>query len=276
MKLYWVDPKHKKADVCRSYARLRGFLPPGDSPFLVCLGDNGIILGISVLDNDPADPSVLFMFVDDENRNKGIGRRMLDEITGVAAQAGMNSIRCAAFKGTGVNAFLEKCGFAIFPGSIVYKTTMKALGYSGQYRANIDGKNPGKACRIAGLEELDRDILKGFFDKETLDWDLGYDEKISFAGISAGKVDSVILCERIPKGIVFKYAYFDKDNDASLLECLRAWNELIKKSAEDHSFDPDIFFNLEKGQFVELIHSLVGEDTHILEAVETTIAVKLL
>ncbi len=275
MKLYWVDPQQKQAEVCRDYAKARGFLLPGDALFLVCLKERKAIAGLCVLDSDLADPAILFLHVGEKYRHQGIGKSMIGEIMKAARDAGMNSVRCTAYGGTGADTFLQKCGFALFPGPVVYRTTMGALRYSGQYRANIDNKSPGKVCPLSCLKKLDRDILKGFFDRENLAWEEGYDGSTSVVRINDGKVSALILCDRRPKGILFRYAYSENGDPAPLRKCLRALNMLIL-AGEDQPEDLVLYFDLDASILDTLIRELAGEDIHIMETVTTTIAVKLL
>jgi hypothetical protein len=275
MKLYWVDPNHRQAPVCEHFASLHGFYPPKDSLYLLCLDKEGTILGLTVLNSDPVDPCILFIYVTKENRHKHIGSEMLGEIISCASKAGLRSLRIFFEPDMALNSFLKKNEFEIFPGPIIYKTTLRALSYSRQYVTEIDGHSSENACTISETGEFEKEILEVFFEREGIDWQIGYDENFSVAMISGTKVQALILCDTSPGRITISHFFSDSDDNSSLLACLQVLNNRIKSIDVTYQ-DLTLLFYLDRDKCFRLIEALVGSDIHIIEQTETTIAVKLL
>ena len=275
MKLYWVDPNHKQAPVCEHFASLHGFNPPKDSIYLLCLDKKGTILGLSVLNSDPMDPCILFIYVTKENRHKRIGSGMLEEIIACASKAGFGSLRFFSGPDMALNSFLRKNGFEIFPGPYIYKTTLRALSYSKQYVTNIDGHSSDGACTVSETDELGKEILEVFFEREGLDWQSGYDEDFSVTMINGTKVQALILCGTSPGRVTISHLFSDPNDNSSLISCLRVLNNRIK-SMDCKYQDLTLLFYLDRDKCFRLIEALVGSDIHIIEQMETTIAVRLL
>ncbi len=275
MKLYWVDPNHRQAPVCEHFASLHGFYPPKDSLYLLCLDKEGTILGLTVLNSDPVDPCILFIYVTKENRHKHIGSEMLGEIISCASKAGLRSLRIFFEPDMALNSFLKKNGFEIFPGPIIYKTSLRALSYSRQYVTEIDGHSSENACTISETGEFEKEILEVFFEREGIDWQIGYDENFSVAMISGTKVQALILCDTSPGRITISHFFSDSDDNSSLLACLQVLNNRIKSIDVTYQ-DLTLLFYLDRDKCFRLIEALVGSDIHIIEQTETTIAVKLL
>lgn len=275
MRLFWVPPQHRQVPICRHFARTHGFMLPDGIPYLVCVGMSGTIQGLAAVNNDPVDPYLLYLYVTEANRGQGIGGRMMNEIIESSYRAGIESLRCFTEPDMEVNPFLQKFGFELFPGPTVYRTTFGSLRYSKQYLKNINGKPAGKACTLSEMGEDDVEVLKGMFGKKGLDWASGYDNSISTAEINEEKVDALILSDRIPNGMVFKYLYAGDNKASSLLRCFRALSEL-KYAGGDVPSGYILSFELEGNRNQQLIRSIVGEDTPISEPMDTTIAIKLL
>ncbi len=275
MKLYWVDPDHKKVPVCEHFACLHGFYPPKDSIYLLCLDEKGTIQGLSVLNSDPMDPCILFIYVTKENRNHHIGRAMLGEIIACASRAGSESLRFFTGPDTALNSFLEKNGFEIFPGPFIYKTTLRALLYSRQYVSRIDGHSSESACTISETDELGKEILRVFFESEGIDRQIGYDEEFSVAMINGTKVQALVLCDTSPGRVTISHFFSDQGDNSSLLSCLQVLNNRIKSRYKTYQ-DLTLLFYLDTDKCFRLIEALAGNDTHIVEQMETTIAVRLL
>jgi hypothetical protein len=275
MKLYWVDPNHIKAPVCEHFATIHGFHPPVDSLYLLCLDREGTILGLTVLNSDPSDPCILFIYVTEGNRNKDIGSSMLRDIIASASKAGLGSLRFFTYPDMAINSFLVKNGFELFTGPNVYKTTPRALLYSRQYVTEIDGHSSENARSISETGELGKEILKGFFEREGIDWDRGYDRDFSVAVINGAKVEALILCDTAPNSVTISHIFCDPGDDSSLISCLQALNHRIKSKAENNQ-DLTLLFDLDKDKCSQLFEALVGNDIHIIEQVETTIALRLL
>jgi hypothetical protein len=275
MKLYWVDSNHQKAPVCEHFASIHGFRPPEDSLYLLCLDRGGTILGLSVLNSDLMDPCILFIYVTEENRHQHIGSEMLREITSSASKAGLGSLRFFTAPDMALNSFLKKNGFEIFPGPFIYKTTLRSLLYSHQYVTEIDGHSPESACTISETSELGKEILKGFFEREGIDWQMGYDEDFSLAVINGAKVQALILCDASIGRMTISRLFCDPGDNSSLIACLQALNNRIKSKAENYQ-DMTLLFDLDQDKCSQLLKALVGNDIHIIEQVETTIALRLL
>ncbi len=275
MKLYWVDPDHKKVPVCEHFACLHGFYPPKDSLYLLCLDEEGTILGISVLNSDPMDPCILFIYVTKENRNQNIGSGMLGEIIACASKARFQSLRFFTGPDMSLNSFLKKNGFEIFPGPFIYKTTLRALLYSRQYVNKIDGHSSENACTISETDTLGKEILKAFFEIEGINWQIGYDEDFSVAKINGMKVQARILCDTSPGRVTISHFFSDQGDNSSLLSCLQVLNNRIKSRYKTYQ-DLTLLFYLDTDKCFRLIEALAGNDTHIVEQMETTIAVRLL
>ena len=275
MRLFWVPPQHRQAPICRHFAKAHDFLLPEGIPYLVSVGMNGTIQGLSAVSNDPADPYILYMYVPEANRGCGIGDLMMKEIIESSSKNGISSLRCFTEPDMNMDSFLAKYGFEFFPGPSVYRTTFGALRYSRQYLKNINGKSAGKACPISQLGKDDMDVLKVFFDRKGLEWASGYDNSISTSEINEKAVDGLILSDRIPNGMVFKYIYSGDNKASSLLRCFRALSDL-KYAGRDIPPGFILSFALDGDRNYQLIRNLVGDDAQISEPMETSIAVRLL
>ncbi len=275
MRLFWVPPQHRQAPICRHFAKTHGFMLPEGIPYLVSVGMNGTIQGLSAISKDPVDPYIMYIYVPEANRGYGIGDLMMKEIIESSSKNGISSLRCFTEPEMNVNPFLEKYGFELFPGPRVYTTTFGALRYSQAYLKNINGKPAGKACPISQVDKADTEILKMFFDKRGLSWASGYDAGISTTEINEKAVDALILSDRIPNGMVFKYLYSGDNKASSLLRCFRAMSD-IKYAGRDIPPGFILSFALDGDRNYQLIRNIVGDNVQISEPTETTIAVKLL
>ncbi len=275
MRLFWVPPQHRQAPICRHFAKAHDFLLPEGIPYLVSVGMNGTIQGLSAVSNDPANPYILYMYVPEANRGYGIGDLMMKEIIESSSKNGISSLRCFTEPDMNMDSFLAKYGFEFFPGPRVYRTTFGALRYSRQYLKNINGKSAGKACPISQMGKDDMEVLKVFFDRKGLEWASGYDNSISTSEINEKVVDGLILSDRIPNGMVFKYIYSGDNKASSLLRCFRALSDL-KYAGRDIPPGFILSFALDGDRNYQLIRNLVGDDAQISEPMETTIAVRLL
>ena len=275
MRLFWVPPQHRQAPICRHFAKTHGFMLPEDVPYLISVRMNGTIQGLAAVNNDPVDPYILYIYVTEAERGKGVGGLMMKEIIASSYRAGIESLRCFTEPDMAVNPFLEKFGFEFFPGPTVYRTTFGALRYSKQYLKNINGKPAGKACTISKMGKDDIEVLKAMFGKRGIDWATGYDNNISAAEINEEKVDALLLSDRIPNGMEFKYLYAGDNKASSLLRCFRALSDL-KYAGGNIPPGYVLSFALDGDRNYQLIRSLLGEDAQISEPMNTTIAVKLL
>ncbi len=275
MDYFWVASTHKQAPVCRHFAKARGFLLPGDAVYLVCIDDEKTICGLSAMNDDPTDPFLLFIYVPEERRGQGIGSGMIMEILRAAEVEKISSIRCYAEPATGVDAFLEHYGFDLFPGSSVYRITYAALRYSKQYQRNVIGKMPGRACAVSAVGKEGLKALMDFFGRMGLTWGTGYDSSISMVEMNGENVDALMLCDRVPTGLIIKYLYSGKDKAASIIHCFRALNKLMPAEG---TLSPgySLYFALGGVRNYQLIRNLAGDDTLIDEELTVNIAVKLL
>ncbi|MCR5788870.1 MAG: hypothetical protein K6G83_03195, partial [Lachnospiraceae bacterium] len=214
-------------------------------------------------------------------RRQGIGIFLLKEIEAAAASSGAGVLRAVLPGREDLLGFFEKAGFAYFAGGKEYAVSFGSLRYSSVYRKKVKGKEPFRAKALGGLNTSEREMLTAWCHDQDITDLSDYDEALSAACLSEGRLSALLLCEQMDKGVIVRHMYTDREQPEDLLDCFRVLNRALDLPYDKEEGSPDradYMLSFGTGHTVEktLLLHLAGDMVPITEITRETAAVKSL
>ena len=262
METYWLNHDKKREDYFKTYAAAfdRTLIPDEAMITLVC--EDKEVCGFSAIAGDGETAYILFFLIFEQYRRKGYGSFLLKELSERMSKAGISMLHIVIPSDEALCAFLKAEDFEFFPGEEEYVVSIGELRYCEKYRKGIMGKPsrnaiPFKDCTLAQKNEI-RSTLEeqGIYEPR------GFDMDLSMADFKNGKLDSLLVCERIGGGIIVRTMYISESGKPrDLLNCIRAFGERL--AAEKNSASMELSFPADVNGNRKLIEFLTGFNIQI-------------
>ena len=131
-----------------------------------------------------------------------------------------------------MTGLFRKAGYELYEAGKEYALPFRSLHYSPIYRMKVEGKNPVKAKALIDANVEERNVLKAYFNDNGISDGLSFDKDLSSVIFDNGRVSALMLCERIPGGLIVEYILTSRDHPEYLIDCLRVMDRYISKKAE--------------------------------------------
>ncbi len=273
MKTYWLNHDKEREDYFKTYAAAfdRTLLSADAMITLVC--ENDEVCGFSALTVDDDIAYILFFLVFEEYRRRGYGSFLLGELSEKLSEAGILTIHAIVPSDEGICAFFEKEGFEFFPGEGEYEISFGEVCSCEKYRKDIMGQPVRDVVAFKDCTPKQKDVIREILKEHGITEPRGYDLELSMAGHDNGRVDSILLCERINGGIIIRMMIISETGKPKdLLYCLRALND--KLCAEEGSASMMLSFPTDVSANLSLIEYLTGLELNIEEYNRGYIAIR--
>ena len=275
MTTYWIGSDKESIEYFIKFAEAFKIRIPKNASIISTVGDDGSLMGFGavVSRNDLAD--LLFLYVIEEERRKGIGGNLLREIEEVALAAGVGSIRCIVQHEDTIFDFFEAEGYEFFETPKEYAVPIGSLHYSDSYRKNIEGKTPHKAKALDACSAGEKKILKEYFEEKRITDIDEYNLKLSAAAFEGNELSALLLCESNMEGIIINYMHADKEHPEKLVDCLKVLDAAISSHRDECK---DLMLSFATGNEMELmlLKHLAGDAAVIEDFSRYSVAYKTL
>lgn len=273
MTTYWIGSDKDYSDALIKYAKRLGYRIPEDASLIASFDDGGNMAGFGALAATQEVADILFLYVPEENRGKGIGGELLAEMENMAGQVGVSGLRCYVPHDTATLVFFAKKGYEFYEGPREYAVPYGALKYSEVYRKNISGKTPKKAKSLERCSDKEKKILKAYLETNGITGTESFDIQLSAVIFEGQEVITILLGETNMKGVIVSFMRSDKEHPELLVDCLKVMDRAIS-SREGGGRDMMLSFATGNDNEQSLLKYLVGQAAVIQEFSRYSVAYK--
>ncbi len=271
MKLLWIGPDREEFSFFQNYARGYGMEITPDTELLAATDEDDAVLGFLSATTVETMQMILFFFIFAPSRGRGVGNFLLKEYLRIAALSGIKMVRCSLPNDLSLHRMFQRMGFDLFPGEKEYAISFKALDYSEKFRNFFSQYKPGRVKYLNTLSDDEKRKIDAYIKEHEVIG--GYDQEFSTVHFVWGRVSSLMLCEKIRKGLALTFMEADKNNLEYLVEHFRALYRIVKLSKMDPQ-ELVLLFDVDEERNIKLAKVLGGDSVPIQVRDTEVIAVK--
>ena len=218
MKLIWIGPERKEYSFFRQYAEGFGISLASQAELLAATDDAGTVLGYLATMGLNTTQELLFFTVFEAYRNRGISHFLLQQYLRLAAHAKMKLCRSVLPKQDAMQKLFVSEGFELFPGETEFAISFKDLTTSSKYKDFFVGSGPVNVKVFSRLSTREHEDLMDFMTETGASRAPAFDPTLSSVRFMGGRVFSLMLCDRIQRGIALTYLFTRQGQAMLLLE----------------------------------------------------------
>ena len=273
MKLIWIGPERKEYSFFRQYAEGFGIVLTSQAELLAATDDAGTVMGYLATMGLNTTQELLFFTVFEAYRGKGVSHFLLEQYLRLASHAKMKLCRSVLPKHEPMHRLFVSEGFDLFPGETEFAISFKNLTTSSKYKDFFLGNAPMNVKMFSRLSSREHEDLMDFMTETGATRAPAFDPTLSSVRFMGGRVFSLMLCDKIQRGIALTYLFTRQGQPMLLLEHFRALFKIIQSFGESAG-EPLLLFDINEEKNRKLASTLAGDMVPVEEKNAEVIAVK--